>query len=54
MNVEFDYDDECLGTMLYISLKGKLSFLHALPVSSWKVKREVVVHGATIFVAQQA
>ena len=53
MNVELNYD-ECLGTMLYISLKGKLSFLHALPVSSWKVKREVVVHGAPIFVAQQA
>jgi hypothetical protein len=54
VNVEFDYDDECLGTLLYISLKGKLSFLQTLLVSSWKVKREVVVHGATIFVAQQA
>jgi hypothetical protein len=49
--MELDYD-ECLGTMLYISLKGKPSFLHALLASSWKVKREV--HGAAIFVAQQA
>jgi hypothetical protein len=51
VNVELNYD-ECLGTMLYISLKGKPSFLHALLASSWKVKREV--HGAAIFVAQQA
>jgi hypothetical protein len=51
VNVELDHD-ECVGTMLYISLEGKLSLLQALLVNSWKVKREV--HGATRYVSQQA
>jgi hypothetical protein len=40
--VELDHD-ECVGTMLYISLEGKLSLLQALLVNLWKVKREFVV-----------
>jgi hypothetical protein len=40
--VELD-DDECVGTMLYISLEEKLSLLQGLLVNLWKVEREVVV-----------